>query len=180
MKGVLSFFTILLLITFLFSSCQKELDGPAVELKAKPTAGLIGMPVVGTSCPGTEVIDLFAGQNMPAGSVSYSVENNMLTLCAASTCALSEQHIFVGLEEDLPTSGNGGLIPGRFAYSDGGENDAWVFDLTSIAVPGVDYCFVIAYHAVGCGETIWGFGFERGKKGNWSSYTTVCVDNADQ
>lgn len=179
MKGVICFMTTTFLVTFLFSGCQKDLGEPIKELKSK--AGLIGMPIGGTACPGTEVIPLFAGQSQPAGMLTYSVQNNMLFLCAASTCDLSEQHIFVGLEEDLPTSGNGGLIPGQFANADSGENSSWVFDLSSIAAPGPGetYCFVVAYHAVGCGETIWGFGFNRSKKGNWSSYTEVCATNID-
>ncbi len=182
MKGVICFLTTSLFITFLFSGCQKDLGEPIKDLKGKAKAGLIGMPFGGTSCPGNIGIPLFAGQFEPAGMVTYSVQNDMLILCAASTCDLSEQHIFVGLEEDLPTSGNGGLIPGQFANADGGENSAWIFDLSSISTsvgPGEEYCFVIAYHAVGCGETIWGFGFDRSKKGNWSSYTEVCAINID-
>lgn len=178
MKGLSLFVTISLFTIFLCSGCQKDLALEQKDLKAKPTAGLIGTPVNGTMCPGTEVIPLFAGQFEPAGMVTYTVSNNMLFLCAASTCDLSEQHIFVGLEEDLPTSGNGGLIPGKFAYSDNGENSAWVFDLSGVSELGT-YCIVVAYHAVGCGETIWGKGFDRGSKGNWSSYTEICIDNVE-
>jgi len=179
MKGLSLLFTASVFIAFLFTGCQKDIDHLPKDLKASAKAGIIGMPIGSTMCPGTEVIPLFAGQFEPAGMISYSVQSNMLILCAASTCDLSEQHIFVGLEEDLPTSGNGGLIPGQFANSDNGENTTWIFDLSSLAEGMSNYCIVIAYHAVGCGETIWGKGFDRGRKGNWSSYTEICIDNFD-
>lgn len=94
--------------------------------------------------------------------------------------AIYQRNIFfVGAETDLQGFKNGNLAPGKFAASDDGSNNLWTFDVSQFDT-GNQVCFVVAYHAVGCEETIWAGVNEKDSKGNWSSYNNVCFISTTQ
>lgn len=158
------------------TSCEKENIQPIEEDNNTRT--------VENDCAWT--FELTAGQNMNAGTVTVSNDNNFIYVTYTTTgqWSIYETHLYVGHPDDLPKNGGGNPQIGQFPYS---ETHYGVTSYT-YAVP-IDpdlNCYIVAAHAtVGLMgengeptqfETAWVNQCEINPDGgSWAMYAKYCL-----
>lgn len=130
----LTFFSFLLALPLLFVSCNKE------EETTSPDA-ITNLKSSGTVCNQSAV--LWAGQNIEIGTVDV-VDNGTsldITYVITGDYRITEAHLYVGPEKDIPATKKGNPKIGNFPYS----NTTGVFQIQKKSSWGNN--FVIAAHA---------------------------------
>lgn len=133
--------------------------------------------------------DFFAGQNIPAGTITVSNDNNFIyvTYNTSGLALIYETHLYVGHPNDLPKNGAGNPKIGLFPYS---ETHNGVTSYT-YAVP-IDpqlQCFIVSAHASvnmvdedgnpAQQETAWIHQCYINEKGSWAGYGKYCLTDCD-
>ena len=147
---------------------------------------------------GSLTVDLLAGQNILAGSVTFTVDTNEETLTVTYTTQddweLTEVHLWVGLDlDDMPTNRAGNPQIGRFPFAND-ELDgvtSYSFVLSAADFADVDFAELCdetvhaAAHAVlqrpngddgYQTETGWADGSPIREGGSWATYVSFVVD----
>lgn len=180
MKNLFLSLLVLSCAQLFFTSCEKQaLDGvtemQTLQERGKPSNGLEALSsdclAEGQSCIGTPV-PIYAGQHTNVGYLYYSLNGDLLNICVVTTCTISESHLFVGDHADLPSKNP---APGKFAIKDEGcSSPTWSIDVSSL-----EDCFAIAYHGVGCNETLWANGGLDFAGANWATYLEACKEDEE-
>ncbi len=173
-----------LLIAFaamaLFACSKSDLDS-MVQNQAE-TAGRDGEP---SACePTSTTVNLMAGQNTVAGTVTAESDGQNLTVTYTTNDQwnLNEIHLYVGEYQLAPQNNGGNPMPGRFPYKqqfvDPVKTFSYVFPLSSLPD-----CFIVAAHSVvkktnGGTETGWGQGTQF-PGNNWGMYFEVCAPDCE-
>ncbi len=197
-KFTLLFSFILLFIAFY--SCEQQIEMNSLEsIDASITIDkdnqIILEPTTSTkeeiennSCGETSVTTLFAGQHIDVGTVTVSNDeiNLFITYNVIGNWWLTETHLYVGSEENLPLNGGGNPIIGHFPYhGDHGQTQNYTF---TIPLDNLESCFVIASHAVvvkkengkvTSSETAFGFGENTFSGSRWGWYSNTCKQECD-
>ena len=106
---------------------------------------------------GVQTVDLIAGQNIIAGSVSVSVNGNDLeiTYNTIDGWELVETHLWVGESRtEMPQTRKGNPKIGNFPYQSGDITGATTYSFSipytvlNFSCPGVDEAFFVAAHGV--------------------------------
>jgi hypothetical protein len=187
------------LVLILFAAVLIGVAGCSQENPIAPLSALSTVSVGSVNgVPGQYCTDLFAGQDIEAGTVCVEVIDNGDTeeLCLTYTTTggweLVETHFWLGEDlEDMPQTNKGSPKVGNFPYHSGditGQTEYTVcVDLNQFGTEGGadDLCGMLLYaaaHAVvrkdnGDGtyqtETAWGDGGRMVEKGNWATYFTI-------
>ncbi|MGI0118251.1 hypothetical protein [Zooshikella sp. RANM57] len=138
---------------------------------------------------GTETFTLYAGQNIDAGTVSVTVNDDNLVVTYNTTGGweLVEGHLWVGRSlADMPQTRKGNPIPGNFPYNSGDITGQTTYTFTiplstlEYVCPEDDQVFKMAAHAAlrkddGSGgyetQTGWSDGNPIVDQGNWATYS---------
>jgi hypothetical protein len=182
--GVLFVLTVVALFTF--TSCDMNTLQPLAE-DLSPAA--LGKVVVNGEVSDLNEVVLYAGQNIPVGTLRITNDTEVLTVTYATTGGwlLAETHLHVaaGLA-GIPKNKPGNPIPGQFAY-----NDSHYPSVTEVSYElplewAVGDLLVVAAHAVVervvdgqvvQDETAWSAGSRFVAKGNWATYTVYEVED---
>jgi hypothetical protein len=128
---------------------------------------------------------IYAGQTIPAGTVTVSNDDATLTVEVATTGGweAAEIHLYASAEP-LPLNDAGNPVPGLFPYSVSAFSDpvtSWIFTLNladELAVGCGDTLYVaVHFELVGAGkETGWAFGDLTwpGERWGWYFTYTIC------
>jgi len=140
-------------------------------------------------CGEAKIVDLIAGQHINVGTVSVSNddENLYVTYETSGNWYLTETHLFVGKESDIPLNGGGNPKIGHFPYSES-HDDLKTFTYT-IELNDLDECFSVVSHAVVeriengrrvQGETAFGCGDKEFPGRRWGCYFEYCKQECDK
>lgn len=131
------------------------------------------------------VVDLIAGQNYVAGTVSIDVDEQdlILTYRTVDGWSIEETHMSIGDcgEQWVPTTGAGNPKIGQFEHASGQGDDITevIYLINKDAVSDI-YCF--AAHAVvqrsGARETAWAEGVDFGGN-SWAMYVEARKSDCD-
>jgi hypothetical protein len=140
-------------------------------------------------CEGIKSIVMYAGQNIPMGTLSYAndAENLYITYSTDPDWYMSEIHLYVGSLLLAPKSGGGTPSPGRFPIKTTftaatlSQDITYTIPLSSIVQTGI----VIAAHAsvirvdidgdVVAKETAWAAGSRFTSNKNWATYINATL-----
>ena len=145
-----------------------------------------------TYCSGINTVTLYAGQNIPMGTLEYANDatNLYVSYNANPDWYFTELHLYAGLLALTPTSGGGTPTPGKFPYkrtfsgSSLSQEENFIIPLSSLA--GSD--FIIAAHAsairvegtdVVAKETAWADGMRFTSKKSWATYVSASITPCD-
>lgn len=174
----------LLLIALLLSACGST--DSLVGIDEAAIRGGLAVAIVGPSEP----VDLLAGRTMDVGDVSFTDDGTTLTIeivLDAGWCLL-EVHAHAGdTVDDVPRTGRGNPIPGRFAGGEEGLGCVQGTHTLELPLPdgGDDDAIVVAVHAVvvasACPESCaaegaWADGTGFVERGPWATYVTYAPD----
>jgi hypothetical protein len=144
------------------------------------TAENIGTELVGLLedlCEPECVVDLYAGQTIPSGTVSFSLAGDILTVTYTTSgdWRLQETHLdVVGDFCDFPTAGNDNPKVGQFAYSETHDDvTTYTYEVDVSGLEGVPPYLVAAHAVVDDGEreeTAWADGCPFTERGNWATF----------
>jgi hypothetical protein len=181
-KVFVSVMGFVLAIVIGISSCKKETTSP---LAPQSPAHQLRSLSANTPCGTSTVVELVAGQNMNAGTVTVSNDANNLTVTysTANGWTMSEVHLYVGDCALIPTNGPGNPVPGHFPYS-ANLNNAQQYTVT-IPLSQLGNCFCVAAHAIvssagGGTQTAWGAGTRFVDRGNWATYFQACKQTCSE
>lgn len=174
----------LLIVSFTIFSCQKVNHEPADNNTGN------GGPVSGRILPhlcDPVVVDLIAGQNMNAGTVTVSNDETYIyvTYTTSNGWLLTQTHLYVGNCDLIPVNGAGNPIPGQFPYSSSHNYVTSYTYQVPVSAIAVGNCGCIAAHAVvvkldAAGHVInqqtgWGNGVRINPSGgNWGMKFEFC------
>ena len=172
---------------FLFNCSTEEVNSEEFNLDKNPNfrvyeSNALARASLDDPCT---VVNLIAGQNYLAGTVSIDVNEQDLILTYRTTdgWGIKETHLSIGDcgEQWVPTTGAGNPKIGRFEHSTShSENVTEVIYLISKDAVSDVYCF--AAHAVvekeGNGETAWAEGFDFGGN-SWAMYVEARKSDCD-
>lgn len=180
-----------LAMSLLFTACSKQGDIVEPRSKTSATAVLSAQNLQGGGCGSPEVLDLYAGQHILAGSITVSNTDTELhiTVETSGDWQISQTHLYVGDAADMPTTpASGNPMVGLFPHSDTHSPAVTSFSY-SIPLANLDSCFAIALHAdvqrvengqVVQAETAWGDGERFTDAGSWATYYSYCVQSCCQ
>jgi hypothetical protein len=187
-------FSFLLGFVFLFAlaSCKKEqlaLETVPATNAAAPAAAEANSPgsTASAALPGSYTVPIYAGQTIPVGTLTISndLSNVYVTYEMTGDYKLRKTHLYAGSLENLPVSGGGNAVPGRFPYKTTHNPAVAVYTYTIPLSDFVSNCFVVAAHceviATNAGGTItfsqtgWSDGPQVNPGGNWATYTDYCT-----
>ncbi len=137
-----------------------------------------------TTCEDAKIVTLIAGQHIDAGTVTVTndEENLYVTYQTNDDWSISETHLYVGPEEDIPQTRSGNPKIGHFPYH-GDNNDPFVIPLSDL-----NDCFVIVAHAVvnkivdgeiKQSETAFGCGDKEFSGKRWGCYFEYCKKDCE-
>ena len=127
-------------------------------------------------------VDLIAGQNEVAGTVSLAKVGNSVHVTYSTTndWKITETHLFVGDCGDMPVNNGGNPKVGKFPFK-GSHNSVDEYTYI-VSLAGLPECLCVAAHAVvendvtNANETAWGEGTDF--PGNsWAMYFDFCQDD---
>ena len=159
--------TFILLALFMIVGCSKEID-TNIEFDRL-------LPSEGPNDPCYEVIDIYAGQHVYVGTVTYTYYPATASMDVTYTMdpgwTLEETHLWVGDCNNLPTNNPGMPIIGQFPYKEN-HNNVTTFTYT---VENVNASDCISAHSVvngpnGENETGWMEGILYVSNGSWAMY----------
>ena len=141
-------------------------------------------------CGDAKVVDLIAGQHINVGTVTVSndEENLYVTYETSGDWYLTETHVYVGDEADIPYNGAGNPRFGHFPYSESHNNlTSYTY---SISLEGLDDCFAVVTHGVvdkivngdvvERGETAFGCGDKEFPGRRWGCYFDYCKQECEE
>ncbi len=124
--------------------------------------------------------DLIAGQNMDAGTVVVTIVNGEIVVTyVGEGWEITETHLYIGPEEEMPSTNNGNPKVGNFPYKNNHPAGTTEVTYTGPSLLEGD-CVYIAAHAVvvntttGQTETAWAAGIPMGGN-NWAMGFEVCL-----
>lgn len=141
---------------FVIFSCKKtQVDAPAPENTQRYVTGIQNKEASDRdmgridNCLPTDV-DLIAGQNMVAGTISViNDENNIyVTYTTTGGWVLTQTHLYVGDCALIPVNNPGNPIPGQFPYAGTHNNLTSVTYTVPLSRIPAGTCGCIAAHAV--------------------------------
>ncbi len=126
-------------------------------------------------------VDLMAGQNTDSGSVTVSDVDGLIdvTYQTEGNWTITETHLYIGSQEDMPANNPGNPRIGQFPYSGEHETGTTFVSYNDLNTIPVGECVWVAAHAVvlntvtGQEETAWAFG-EDIPGNSWAMYFEVC------
>lgn len=126
-------------------------------------------------------VDLIAGQNMDAGSVTASeIDGNLdVTYQTEGDWIIVETHLYVGSQEGMPANNPGNPRIGQFPYATEHDPGTTSFTYSDLGEIPIGECVWVAAHAVvyntvtGDEETAWANG-EDIPGNSWAMYFEVC------
>jgi hypothetical protein len=135
----------------------------------------------------TKTVNLIAGQNTVAGTVSVTQDATSMYVTYTTTggWVLSKTHLFVGACNAIPVNGGGNPVPGQFPYKTTHSNVTTYTYVVPVSAIGLNNCGCIAAHAalkklnaagnVVQQETGWGEGAAINPNGgNWAMKFEFC------
>lgn len=139
-------------------------------------------------CCESETISVpyYAGQDIGIGNLEVSNDEDYLyvTYNLEGDWYLSETHLFIGEESQLPTNGANTPIPGHFPFTSSHQNGVQTFTY-NIPLADLPECYIIAAHAaveqindegqVISTETGWSFGVPFPNTNRWGWFTEYCT-----
>jgi len=131
-----------------FTSCNQQDGDVILQSKEFNTTNLSKSQIQEMSCGETTVVSLIAGQHIDVGTVSVSNDETYLYVTYETTgdWYLTETHLYVGAESDIPLSGGGNPKMGHFPYSDPhGITQSYTYQ---VDLSTLDDTFVVIAHAV--------------------------------
>lgn len=186
MKKIVLSTLVLFVAAITVISCTKSTNLNSVSVP--PTKMAVETPPPPSICDSTGV-NLIAGQYINVGNVI--VKNNSDTLYVTYVTTgdwkISEIHLYVGPESELPANKKGNPQVGHFP-----TQDNFYPMVTSVTykflLENLDDCFYVAAHAVVKkvvdgqtldSQTAWGDGLRIIDKGNWAMYFEYCPGVCD-
>ncbi len=134
-------------------------------------------------CGGIKTVNMYAGQNMLMGTLTYANDENNLyvTYTAEPDWYMSEIHLYVGTLSATPKSGGGTPVPGKFPVKSTFTSSTLAQSLTyTIPLSSIPSNFIIAAHAsvlrvdidgdIVTKETAWATGPRFTSSKNWATY----------
>ena len=165
------------------TACMEEGPTPTgIDQLGIQTAVIVSADPPEAICGEEQVVTLWAGQNIDAGTVTVSHDEDNLYVTVETTggWSLVESHLSVVTDpDDFPTNKAGNPKVGHFEY--GGEHAAGAtshtFQLELGDLEAGDEIYV-AFHAAlegpgGASESAWGAGTRFVNRGNWATYFSV-------
>jgi hypothetical protein len=173
------------------TSCQKaSLTAPQTKsatVNSTATHNTAGKGYTANGCP-IETVPLIAGQNIDAGTVTVSNDDDFIyvTYTTANGYLLQQTHLYVGNCEAIPVNKKGNPVPGQFPYKTDHQNCTTFTYQVPIAAIGLGNCGCIAAHAavvklnangqVIDSQTGWGSGeIINPNGGNWGTKFGYCT-----
>ena len=140
-------------------------------------------------CGEAKVVDLIAGQHINVGTVSVSNSESTLyvTYETSGNWYLTETHVYVGPEADIPYNKQGNPKFGHFPYSQTHDNlQSYTYE---IDLADLDECFAVVTHAVvdkiidgevvQGDETAFGCGDKEFPGNRWGCYFDYCKQECE-
>tara|TARA_R110002073_G_scaffold72537_1_gene177208 strand:- start:190302 stop:191405 length:1104 start_codon:yes stop_codon:yes gene_type:complete len=173
-------------LTFLFISCSEDATFTDFEKKGKvklPQETTLITNQNDASCSDVMTYPLIAGQHINVGTVTVSNNDDTLFVTYNTTgdWFLTETHLFVGADSDIPYSGGGNPQFGHFPYhGDHGSVQSFTF---AVSLADLDDCFSVVPHAAVDkivngqavqGETAFGCGDKEFPGNRWGCYFEYC------
>lgn len=176
--------------TAFLASCKKASPDPdsATTINPAPLTGDIvtGRVGIGGNCD-PQTVSLIAGQNINAGSISVTNDNDFIyvTYTSDNGYLITQTHLYVGDCALIPVNGQGNPLPGHFPYSSAHNNiSSYTYQVPISALPA-GTCGCIAAHCVlvklgASGNVIetqtgWGNGTRINPTGgNWGMKFSYC------
>lgn len=178
-------FVMAVLALFTLTSCEVDAFQPVLE-ETVPAA--LSKIVVDGEVTDLNEVTLYAGQNIPVGTLSITNDAEVLTVTYKTTDGwmIAETHLDVaGSLSEIPKNKPGNPVPGQFTY-----NDSYDPSVTEVSYElplewEIGDLLVVAAHAVVervvngevvQEETAWSAGKRFVAKGNWATYTVYEVE----
>lgn len=142
-------------------------------------------------CGGITSVILYAGQNIPMGTLEYANDANNLYISytANPDWYFTEVHLYVGDLSLTPKSGGGTPAPGKFPMKRSFSNSTLSqYEEFVIPVSQVSSTSIIAAHAatirveagdVVAKETSWAAGTRFTSNKNWATYANLTINVCD-
>ena len=170
--------TFILLALLMTVSCSKENDDTTVQNNGLIPVKDFGrlLPSEGPTDPCYDIKDIYAGQHVYVGTVTYAYDPVAQTMDVTYTMdagwTLEETHLWVGDCNNLPTNNPGNPIIGQFSYK--GTHAAGTTTVNYL-VENVNATDCISAHSVvngpnGENETGWMEGTVYTSNGSWAMY----------
>ncbi|MCP4442272.1 MAG: hypothetical protein GY810_25470 [Aureispira sp.] len=182
-------------IGFLTISCHKDelstLTGANTVMQQdqvqNPNPTVQSSSANSTSCGDPIVTDLYAGQNIPMGTVTMSNTGTdfVVTIATTGNWVINQTQLYAGDAAAMPTNNAGNPMIGQFPYND--PHSGITTYTYTIPLANLGACFAVAFHAdvalldangnVVQTETAWGDGERFVNAGSWATYYNYCVQD---
>ena len=162
------------------TSCNQQDSDIILKSKENNTTNLSKSQIHDISCGETTVVDLIAGQHINVGTVTVSNDETYLyvTYETSGDWYLTETHLYVGAESDIPYTKPGNPKFGHFPYSDPhGTTQSYTY---KVDLSTLDDTFAVIAHGVVdkivngdtiiSGETAFGCGDKEFPGRRWGCY----------
>lgn len=177
------FIALTILASSFLSACKKdEVVNPVNNQQINTADHRTGL----ATCGNSTVVNLIAGQHIPAGTVTVTntATDLLVTYTTTNGWYIKELHLYAGACAMIPANNSGNPIPGHFPYSNSFSGTGTITHTYSIPLSRLPACYCIAAHAVvskpGAGiQTAWGQGTRIVSKGNWAMKFEYCTQRCE-
>jgi hypothetical protein len=110
-------------VSLSFISCRQKdapLTAPSEKIRSSTLLGMTNDLGADLFYCSEKSVPLCAGQNVPMGNVTIRTSPENITFVTFTTNAnwmIKELHLFVGTDNEIPRTGSGNPVPGRFPYT---------------------------------------------------------------